>query len=845
MARAVRAGCERAGRLPILVSAISAVAIACAGSALAAGSSRTPAGPTRVGAPPPLASVARTIGALPAAAPMRLTVVLWPRDPPGLTRYAREVSTPGSGIYRAFLTTSQFAARFGASAAALRAVRASMRAHGLIVGAATPNRLAIPIRGTAGQIERAFMIRFRRVVTRGGARAVIASAAPAIDRGIAGSVQAVLGLTSVSAPRPLLTAHPAAVGPGVEGARNLRHVLGRAGDGPQSCPAASTAAASAGAYTADQIASMYGFNGLYATGAEAERQTVAIYELESYGSSDIAAYQSCYGTSASVKPVVVDGGPPGGSGSGEAALDIEQVIGLAPRANILVYEGPNSANDAPGAGPYDTLSRIITDDQARVVSISWGQCERAHGLGSSSVLGSEDILLQEAATQGQSVVSATGDQGSEDCPGNPSLTVDDPGSQRFVTGVGGTTVEAAGPPPTETVWNRPASGSAADGGAGGGGVSSAWQMPGYQLNAPSALHVLGPYSSGSPCSNPGGYCREVPDVAADADPNTGYVFYFSGSWQGVGGTSAASPVWAALLADADSSSACERTAIGFANPALYQLAAVNYGRYFNDVATGNNDFLNAHGGLYPAGSRYDMASGLGSPNAATLAPALCAGALQVGNPGSQIATVGRPVSLRVTTIAGAGADLRFYATNLPPGLSISAATGRITGRPKRIGTWRSGVAALGSNLALRGAYFNWHVGGAPAISAIKLSGTSRGPRLTFTLTAGRKAGWLKTISLRLPGGFTIAHIRGRVAVAVVHAKHVAYTVRLTAGRLQIVLAKPVWQLRTTIERGAISVSANVASAVSRGRPPLVTVSARTTDSSGHRVTVHAHVRPQP
>jgi subtilase family serine protease len=715
-----------------------------------------------------------------------------------------------------------------------------MRSHGLVAGAATANRLAIPIRGTAGQIERAFAISFRRVLTRDGTRAAIANAAPAFDRGIAGDVQAVIGLTSVSAPRPLLVRRGLA-SRRLNGSATRSHVLRTAGDAPAACSAASTAASSGGAYTADQIASIYGFSGLYSSRTEGQGQTVAIYELESYDPNDIAAYQACYGTHVSVANVAVDGGPPSGGGSGEAALDIEQVIGLAPKANVLVYEGPNSSNDAPGAGPYDTLSRIIADDRARVVSISWGQCEQAHGLGSTSVLDSEDTLLQEAATQGQSIVSATGDQGSEDCPSDPNLAVDDPGSQPFVTGVGGTTIESAGPPPTEAVWNRPGPGSPGQGGAGGGGLSDAWRMPGYQLDAPGALRVIGPYSSGSGCSNPGGYCREVPDVAADADPNTGYLFYFSGSWQGVGGTSAAAPLWAALLADANSSTACHGTAIGFANPVLYQVAAADYGKYFNDVATGTNDFLNAHGGLYPAGPRYDMASGLGSPNAATLAPALCHAALHVNNPGSQISTMGHAVSLRVTTSALPGVHLHFYATDLPPGLSISAKTGRITGRPKRIGTWRSGVAALGPDLSLRGAFFNWHVGGAPTISAARLSGVAaHGVRLNLTLTAGRKSGWLKVISIHLSRGYSIAHIRGRVSVA---AKG-AYTVVLVDGRLQIALRKPVWRIRVTIRPGAVKVSASVASAVRRHHSSLATIAVMTTDSTGHRVAVHARIAPQ-
>jgi subtilase family serine protease len=785
---------------------------------------------------------------------MHVTVVLKPRDPVALAAYAREVSTPGSSIYHAFLTPEQFAARFGASAAEVRAVQRSMRTHGLIAGPAAANRLAVPVAGSTGAIERAFALTFRRVAIAGGRRAVVASAAPGLDRGIAGGVQAVIGLTSIAAPQPLLERSS----PASRVAANARlepHVVT---SGPRPCADASSVAASQGAYTADQIASAYRFGDLYSSGAEGQGQTIAIYELERYDTSDIASYQRCYGINASITNVLVDGGPGGSpAGSGEATLDIEQAIGLAPKANIRVYQGPNSSNDAPGSGPYDTLSAIVAEDLAHVVSISWGQCEQAQG---SNVLDAEQTLLEEAATQGQSVVSATGDQGSEDCKGTNSLTstqlaVDDPGSQLFVTGVGGTTLQSAGPPPSETVWNHRGAAAAprvGQGGAGGGGVSNAWAMPGYQLHAPSWLSVIGAHSSGANCRNAGGYCRQVPDVSADADPAHGYLIYWNGSgtntqmpqgWQAVGGTSAAAPLWAALLADADSTSTCRGSAIGFADPALYHAAGAGYGNYFNDVTTGNNDFTGTNNGQYPAGFGYDMASGLGSPKAGALAAALCAGSLRVNNPGPQLSTVGRLVSLRISTSALPGARLQFFASRLPPGLSISRATGRITGRPRRIGTWRSGIAVIDQNLSLRGAFFTWQVAGAPSVAHVALSGVAAGrPKLAFTVTAGRKAPWLKAISIRLSSGLSFARTARRVTIAF-GGRRLAFSSRLVGGRLRVLLAAPVWRIRVTIATGAIRTTARLAANVQRQRHPVVAIAVMTTDSSGHGVAARARIKP--
>src|SRR6185437_15274304 len=124
------------------------------------------------------------------------------------------------------------------------------------------------------------------------------------------------------------------------------------------------------------------------------------------------AYQSCYGTHAAISYVPVDEGAGTGPGSGEAALDIENLIGLAPDVNVLVYQGPNSNSGAPGAGPYDVFSAIVNQDRARVVTVSWGQCERALGQADASA---ENTLFEQATAEGQSIVAAAGDNGAQDC----------------------------------------------------------------------------------------------------------------------------------------------------------------------------------------------------------------------------------------------------------------------------------------------------------------------------------------------------------------------------------------------------------------------------------------------
>jgi subtilase family serine protease len=180
-----------------------------------------------------------------------------------------------------------------------------------------------------------------------------------------------------------------------------------------------------------------------------------------------------------------------------------------------------------------------------------------------------------------SVVAASGDSGSEGCyrvNESTALATLDPASQPFVTSVGGTDLTSVGTPPGERVWNE---GVASKAGAGGGGISSVWPMPAWQ----SGPGVINPDSSGTPCGAASGYCREVPDVSASADPVHGYIIRLDGKWQDNGGTSAATPLWAAMLADIESASSPVYRA-GFLNPLLYSSAATS-ATGFNDITVGS------------------------------------------------------------------------------------------------------------------------------------------------------------------------------------------------------------------------------------------------------------------
>jgi subtilase family serine protease len=707
------------------------------------------AGSRRVGSRPSLPAGAQAVGALAQSTPLTVTFTLAPRDPAALAAYAQEVSTPGSGVYRRYLSVNEFAARFGPAPTQAAAARASLRAQGLTPGPLAANGLSFSVSSSAGRLAGALGTKFERYRLRDGRTAYANTSAPQVSGSGASVIQGVIGLNNLAVEKPqgLIAGQPR---------------TGSSFAVPRAIGAAALSACSSAAaqgYTAGQIASAYGFNGLYGAGDTGSGVTVALYELEPYSSADVSAYQACYGTSTSVTNVSIDGGA-GCDGDPECGLedvlDIEDVIGLAPKASIRVYEGPNTS-----IGAYDTYQRIVTDDTAKVISTSWGECESQVG---SSAAESENILFQEAAAQGQSVFAAAGDNGTTDCMANTGRpikqqAVDDPASQPYVTGVGGTSLTSIAPL-GETVWDDyPMLGL--NGGAGGGGVSTLWPQPSYQSG------FAQPQSS-STCGSSGYLCREVPDVSADADPNTGYAIYWGGSWATVGGTSAAAPTWASLVVLAESSSFCGGAPLGFLNPLLYRAAAASYAADFNDVTTGNNNYDGVMG--FSAQTGYDMASGLGSPKGAALATTICDGHDSVtftSKPANR-RTIAGARGPRFTVSATTSLDklpIRYSANGLPPGVSIGSASGTVSGSPREPGVYPVVIRATDGFGTSGLVSFVWSVTHPTIVlRAVKKQNATKGAykRIALHASDSVKAKVVYKTS-RLPRGLSINHKSGVIS----------------------------------------------------------------------------------
>lgn len=573
-------------------------------------------------AAPRLPRGATRLGAVPGTSALTVDVTLRVRDQAALNSYLAGVSDQHSPLFHRYLQPGQFGPAFGATTAQVAAVDSALRAAGLSPGPVSADDLTIPVTATAAALDQALgtsLVRYRL----GGGRVAYANAsAPSVPAPVASLVSGVIGLNTLYQAQSMI-ARPS------RAAAGERPQVSVAPDtaGPQACAAATSAATAYGGFTAGQLAAHYGIAPLYSLGDEGQGARVALIEFEPDLASDILRYKTCFGISTAVNYQRVDGGAGTGAGSGEAALDIEDIAGLAPGATLDVYQAPNS-----GTGNYDDYAKIVTADTDTIISTSWGVCEDELAGAAASEF---EALFEEAATQGQTVLAAAGDSGSTEClpfGGSAGALVDPltPASLPYVVGVGGTLVKSA---TSEVVWNE----SASSEGAGGGGVSTLSCMPAYQYQT-AIPGLVNANSKTSPAcaADPGRYLREVPDISADADPYTGYVVNWDGDWQTIGGTSAAAPLMAAVAALTDASPFCADYGSGSPGlqPAgLYAAIAQQHAYIFpsaaqhevlSDVTSGNDAYTPSgyKGGLYAAGTGYDEASGLGVPRVSGLTSSL-------------------------------------------------------------------------------------------------------------------------------------------------------------------------------------------------------------------------------
>jgi kumamolisin len=507
-------------------------------------------------------SAAAKIGPADAAEKIQVTVFLRRGSAPGEFPSDAELGR-GLPSQRAYLTRAQFAAKYGARAADVAAIRAFAAENNLAVVGAESARRTIILGGTVGAFSKTFGAELQHHFFAGRTyrcRTGVLQIPAALENIIEG----VFGLDN----RPQARTHFR---------RRIR------------------AAAADVSFTALQVAQAYNFP----AGADGAGEAIAILELGGgYRPQDLTEYFSNLGLVAPVVSAIpVDGGSNAPTGSadgpdGEVELDIEVAGAIAPAAKFGVYFAPNTDQ-----GFIDALTTAVHDTTLlpSIVSISWGGPENSWTAQARDALNS---ACQDAATMGVTVLVASGDNGATDGSTNGALEVDFPSSSPYVIGCGGTKLALSGNSiSSEVAWND----LALNEGATGGGVSEVFAIPSFQSGAK------------VPAAPNGFKGRGVPDVSADADPASGYVVLVDGTSTVIGGTSAVAPLWAGLLARINQSIG---KPAGYLNPLIYALKPAAGGpAAFQDITSGTN-------GGYSAAPGWDPCTGLGSPNGAALLAAL-------------------------------------------------------------------------------------------------------------------------------------------------------------------------------------------------------------------------------
>ncbi|WP_370086001.1 protease pro-enzyme activation domain-containing protein [Streptacidiphilus sp. MAP12-16] len=588
----------------------------------ATGSGGASASPQRVGSAPRIPAGAVKTGGAAGSTTVQLSVGLEPRDPQALKSFIAATSTKGNPQYHHYLAKGQFAATFGPTQATIAAVTASLKAQGLNPGTVSADGLSIPMTTTLAAAAHAFGTSFSSYKLKDGTTGYANSAAPQIAGNVAGYVSGVTGLESLTHRQSMHTGlrTTGAKAGGSSTATTTRRTA--VASGPQICAGATSALSTltgspsdgSGYYSAGNLANTYGMEHTATSGSGV---TIGVFEMENFSNSDLASYQSCYGTHVSVSRFKTDGGPtepvyPATNNGIESLLDIEDIASLAPGATIIDYQGTDldKTTDTTWLHNYQAM---VLDDRASVLSISYGGCELYTA---NAVLNAENYYSMEAAAQGQTILASSGDDGATGCyrAGGTqqfAASVSDPASQPYVTGVGGTSLSGS-PATSRSAWSGT-----------GGGTSNVWSLNNSFFNYQTGFTAPG-FNSAACQAQTGYTCRQTPDVAADADPNSGYPLAIGGGWGIVGGTSGATPTWASMIAIANTQTACKANGpLGFINFALYSAASpTTYSADYTDITSGTN--IAQAGVGYQTGTGYDLPTGLGEPKAATLSNSLCA-----------------------------------------------------------------------------------------------------------------------------------------------------------------------------------------------------------------------------
>ncbi|WP_375480809.1 protease pro-enzyme activation domain-containing protein [uncultured Jatrophihabitans sp.] len=505
---------------------------------------------------------ATLLGAASATTPLRLTVGLAPRNRAALAALIKAQETPGNAAYEKFLTPAQFTAAFAATSTTATQVSKYLSSQGLTNITIAANRLQITANATVAQAEKAFDTKIASY--RQAGKTVLANTTAAlVPASLSGEVSGVLGLSTLGA-----SATPSVTVPKLTG------------------------------YYPKEFDKVYD-TGSTSPGSGTTLAVIAEGDLTSTV-KDLRTAESKQGLPQVPVSLVYSGvKSPDTAGADEWDLDTQTSTGVAPNAKRLYIYVATSLTDSDLAR---AVNLFVSQNVAKSGSASLGECDALPYLDGSMAI--DDIAFAEAAVQGQTFFASTGDTGSScavaptnGVPGAGLPDTEYPASSPYVVAVGGTTLDTDDNDvyQAEVAWNS------------GGGGASPVETGGY-------------WQSGVVPTSAAGL-RGLPDVAFDADPNTGAQIYVGGAPEQIGGTSLSSPLALGLWTRLQASHGGK---LGFASPKLYALYTKAQGTStlpptsvpgFHDVVVGSN-------GAYTALPGYDYTTGLGSWDVAALSKAI-------------------------------------------------------------------------------------------------------------------------------------------------------------------------------------------------------------------------------
>lgn len=488
------------------------------------------------------------VGDVPSKQALHLVVGLRLRDSDALRRFVvRLQSTPVPE--RTYLTAADVLNRYAPTADQYQKVQNYLIGIGCTIDRTYSNRFVVDATCSAAVIHKSLGVQIRTYRDASGHEFYANQSDPRLPADVGSLIQSIGGLDNL----PIFRSHVRTP--------SRASIQGFSGYSPQNILTA---------YDASAIRSL----------ADGTGQTIAILTAYGYNYSDITSFDQEFSLpNPQLTNVPIDGSIY--QATSETPLDVEWSHAMAPGAKVVVYE----ASDTTPSVFTDMYNRALSDNLSHVWSTSWGECEDQQPW-----IYTDQSIFAAAAAEGISIYAASGDSGGYDCVSGQYqyVGVDYPASDPSVTGVGGTSLllYSNSSIESETAWT----GWGTAGGS-GGGVSDIFSQPWWQS-------AVASYSG-----------RAVPDVAFDADPNTGLAVVLNGSPQVIGGTSDAAPSWAGLAAVLNQYG---HASIGYADPLYYQS---NVRSTFHDITQGNN-------GVYYAGPGYDPVTGLGSPDVGALARAI-------------------------------------------------------------------------------------------------------------------------------------------------------------------------------------------------------------------------------